>query len=366
MRLDPKSGILLLVLMLLLSTTCRSYTSGRTFARLSCATKTNVFSTCASSTLGKATNPPSKSHSTCQFNNNHSRSRSLHMASVIDDSSEDLSVYSTYLKDVAKVSSIPTRLSSLLRLLRLNHYNLIPPTQRNGLIPFLIPLCTLENGSLLCFLRWPTQKDDMDLQLVQTTEAGVHLVSLGTDQYCRRILAEMNFNNNINFGKAENALKETGIVFQRDDYEKFIAKFPSETLQQKRLALDRYLLTKVGAFPDCYERMANNFLEQGSEVSALVTCERAVSVFYGWGHPLAFHSKMLNSIPGRQSEAKDVARTAMSCPKWTVASNKEDLEYVAKIAGFNDIKLVGEMHAYRANDPREKDIEEGVSPAQVN
>lgn len=75
-------------------------------------------------------------------------------------------------------------------------------------------------------------------------------------------------------------------------------KFPALTEADLKLVLDRYLLTKVGAFPDCYERLANNFFETKNEISALVTCERAVSIFYGWGHPVNFHAKLMSRLPG--------------------------------------------------------------------
>ena len=75
-------------------------------------------------------------------------------------------------------------------------------------------------------------------------------------------------------------------------------KFPTFTESDLKLVLDRYLLTKVGSFPDCYERLATNFFNTKNEVSALVTCERAVSIFYGWGHPVNFHAKLMSKIPG--------------------------------------------------------------------
>ena len=75
-------------------------------------------------------------------------------------------------------------------------------------------------------------------------------------------------------------------------------KFPTFTENDLKLVLDRYLLTKVGAFPDCYERLAANFFDTNNEISALVTCERAVSIFYGWGHPVNFHAKLMSKIPG--------------------------------------------------------------------
>lgn len=99
-------------------------------------------------------------------------------------------------------------------------------------------------------------------------------------------------------------------------------------------------------------------------MSALVTCERAVSIFYGWGHPVTFHATVLDKL-GRDKEAKDAARAAMGMPAWTVADTKEKLEAIAQLGGFSGTTILGEMHAYRANDPRKDDIGEGLSPIQV-
>lgn len=97
----------------------------------------------------------------------------------------------------------------------------------------------------------------------------------------------------------------------------------------------------------------------------MVTCERASSVFYGWGHPIAFHSGILQGLPERQKEAKDTARAAMSMPKWTLAPDRERLQQAVIRAGFSDCAILGDLHAFRAKDLRTKDVEEGLSPIQV-
>lgn len=90
-------------------------------------------------------------------------------------------------------------------------------------------------------------------------------------------------------------------------------KFPTFTENDLKLVLDRYLLTKVGAFPDCYERLAANFFDTKNEISALVTCERAVSIFYGWGHPVNFHAKLMSKIPGTVNMNILIVNSYMPC-----------------------------------------------------
>jgi hypothetical protein len=64
-------------------------------------------------------------------------------------------------------------------------------------------------------------------------------------------------------------------------------------------------------------------------------------------------------------EARDAARSALGMPAFTVASNKEDMESLAVLAGFSGSAILGEMHAFRSKDPRTDDIGEGMSPIQV-
>eukprot|EP01031_Cornospumella_fuschlensis_P022269 gene22269-27232_t len=272
-----------------------------------------------------------------------------------------------FLRKNAKID-VPKRLDTLLKLLSFQGLEFVPPSQRSGLNPLLIPLAkNVTDGSTLSYIRWPTQKEAMDLQIVRTNEVGVTLVSMSTDQYCHRQVVELDFAGNPNVVEAASLLNKDSPLYNIGDYMSMFrsGKFPVNTPAERRLVLDRYLLLKVGAFPDCYERLAENFEAQKNEISALVTCERAVNVFYGYGHPVAFHARLLQRL-GRTKEAQDAARSALHLPKWTVAHSRSDLESITQAAGFSNCLVVGEMHAVRARDPREKDQQEGVSPQQIS
>jgi len=276
-------------------------------------------------------------------------------------------IHASYIESVAKASP-PRMLDSLLRLLELEGNEIVDPqSYRRGINPFFIPLAKSKDNSLIGYIRWPTQKDDMDLQIVRTNEVGLQLLALGTTQMCHRIAVEQDFYSTPTAKQAVEFINKDKNIYESGDYLPFLrsGKFPTLTENDLRLVLDRFILTKVGAFPDCYERIASNFLEKGNDVSALVTCERAVSIFYGWGHPIAYHSFTLNKLNGRDKEARDAARAAMGMPAWTVSSTKSELEDLSKLAGFSGSAILGEMHAYRANDPRKDDIGEGLSPIQV-
>lgn len=177
---------------------------------------------------------------------------------------------SDFLKEVA-LTKAPRRLNTLLSILDADPTEeLVKPTDREGLCPFLIPLSKNAEGQYLCYIRWPTQKDDMDLQLVRTTSVGIILEGMGTDQYCHRKIVEGDFFGSANSKEMIELLNKDGQMYTEGDYMGFLksGKFDTISEEGKRLVLDRYLLTKVGAFPDCFERLANNFLKTGSDVSA--------------------------------------------------------------------------------------------------
>jgi hypothetical protein len=243
------------------------------------------------------------------------------LLSTLDESHR---VYEDFLRDVAKVDP-PKRLRSVLELSSMNGEELVSPRSRAGLNPFLIPISkNLKDQSTTCFIRWPTQKKDMELQIVKTTESGVRLAALSADHYCHRIAVECDFQGRPNAVAAIDILNRDGPLYSVGGYLPFLrsSKFSTTTEADLRLVLDRYLLTKVGAFPDCYERISAHFAKQGDPTSALVTCERMTSVFYSWGHAIHAQTKMLRLL-GRDHESKESARASMGAPKWTLGSSKE-------------------------------------------
>ena len=271
------------------------------------------------------------------FKHNSFRKSLLHMSVNTFKSS----AHTEFIKKHAAIDA-PKRLETLLALLEFKGEKLIQPDDRKGLNPFLIPVAKIGE-SKLCYIRWPTQKVDMDLQLVKTTETGIRLVSMNTNNYIRRVIAEMDFYSMPGSEKAIELVNKEGQIYERGEFLPLLrsGKFPAITDEDLALILDRFLLTKVGPFPDCYERLAEGFLKKGDVVSALITCERAVSVFYGWGHPLSYYSNMLKRVPGREIEARDTARTSLGMPIWTVADTEKELYDLAISAGFTGTSILG-------------------------
>ena len=228
--------------------------------------------------------------------------------------------HSSYLSTIALVDP-PSKIELLFDLLQLNGEEIVQPRKRAELNPFLIPISKrTSDNSFLCYIRWPTQKPGMDLQVVRTTSTGIKLVAMGTDQLCKRLVVEMDFYAHSHADEAIALINKDSKVYTKGDYIPLIksGKFPALTKEDLKLFLDRYILTKVGAFPDCYEALSEDYVKRSDVTSGLITCERAVSVFYGWGHPMGVHAKLLSKL-GRDKEARDTARAALSNPLWTIA-----------------------------------------------
>jgi hypothetical protein len=128
-------------------------------------------------------------------------------------------IHKNFIESIAKTKA-PERLETLLQLLSLSGEEIVDPSERNkrNLNPFLIPLSKDKDGSLTCYIRWPTQKDTMDLQVVRTNEAGVVLRSLSTDQLARRLVAELDFLSLPNSKEAHEILTKSGLQYTLGDY----------------------------------------------------------------------------------------------------------------------------------------------------
>ena len=212
-----------------------------------------------------------------------------------------------FIKETAKVE-VPANINLLMDLFKLRGDTVVSPSDRKGLIPFLIPLTKTKEGSITSYIRWPTQKEGTPLQIVRTTEAGITLLALDTNQLIHRLIVELDFNVHPEAPIYIEKLNNIGINYKSGDYIPMIksGKFPTLTKDDLSLVLDRFILSKVGSFPDCLERLAENFLKNGSEVSAFVTGERAVTVFYGWGSPMRFNALLMSKVKGREAEAVSV------------------------------------------------------------
>lgn len=280
--------------------------------------------------------------------------------------------YATFIQEAAGLAP-PPRLESLVRCLQqlgeqvrcarrprargavvlchqaLTHRSrgqLVPPSERAGLHPLVIPLSrNPRTGGLTGLLRWP--KPDvgagpkMTLPVVTTKPGAKNLVLLAPtaelfvlrQAATRDALGDQEAHAFLDVARLEPPpLYEAGAV------------------GAARIGLQRWLLAKAGPFPDLYEQFARMHLERGDADAALVTADRACAVFGGWGRSLWFASRLYARL-GRAQEAREGARLAMECPLWTLDCSPYE---VARAAGYQDLAVKNLQTMLRALNESEK------------
>merc|ERR1712106_598122 len=100
--------------------------------------------------------------------------------------------------------------------------------------------------------------------------------------------------------------------------------------------LDKYILLRVGPFPDLYETMSREHVGRNSEESALIAAETANGKFTGFGSAFASYARLLSSLPNRMEETRDAARVCIRLPLFTMGMTLEEFADVSKLAKLAD------------------------------
>ena len=103
-------------------------------------------------------------------------------------------------------------------------------------------------------------------------------------------------------------------------------------LSRYSYGVDKYILLRVGPFPDLYERMAAQHAARGDEQSALIAAEANNAKFNGFGSTFKHQAKLLSSFPNREEESRDAARMCLRMPIPSIGMTVADLREVAVLA----------------------------------
>ncbi|MCO5610143.1 hypothetical protein L7F22_064378 [Adiantum nelumboides] len=229
---------------------------------------------------------------------------------------------------------------------------LLSPFSRSGIIPLAIPLAkSSSTGALIALLRWPTPPEGMEMPVIEVQKYGVLLLAKTIDQFIHRLLVEEDSSKD-GTRNLLNRCEAAGVsLYKQGDFAN--SKMPN---------VPSYLLKKVGLFPDVFEHLANHHLQQGDEVSALITAEFYASKkhFPGFARPFVFNAKLMLKV-GRDLEARDAAKVALKSPWWTLGCQYEE---VAKLAGWGDEQIEYMKEKVTGGGKREE-LHKGKAPAQV-
>lgn len=180
---------------------------------------------------------------------------------------------------------------------------------------------------------------------------GYNLLSLNSEHLMRRIVAqadsdsdsesesESNDNNNNNDDDSSTG-KDAGelIEIYNDNLgmgnidKAFDALYEPGSVTQLGYGPSKYILLRVGPFPDLYEEMASQHSAKNDESSSLIAAEASNGKFTGFGSTFRFYAELLNSFPNRAEEAKDAARVCLRLPLPSIGMYEEDYIRVSEMA----------------------------------
>ena len=264
----------------------------------------------------------------------------------------DVKEYERYLKNVARVKT-PMCLQALLHILVTSGERSVSPNARSNLHPFLIPLSKNDStGVITGLVRWPTAPDTMELPVARTVpdSLSLSLVAPSAISHVSRVHATVDYGGNKTYAAKLRSLAPA-------------AELVEGVAERSGMPLERYLVLHVGYFPDVYRDLAEFHLAKNDVASALVTCERANTLFSGWASPHVYHARVLKKL-GRETEARDAARFALQMPLWTMGGG-DTVSQMGRLAGYQDEASLRKIYQRLYEDKREKDIGEGKAPEQV-
>ena len=222
----------------------------------------------------------------------------------------------SFLSDVA-LTMPPPALSSLVGLLMGSGEEVLTPGADATLHPLLVPLTRRpEDGEVTGLLRWPAAGGGgSKMPVVRTYDGGRQLELLAdcTEHFVAKAAVDADASGAPDAAElAKLAANAMGLTYEAGTARKFPGGAPG------------YLITKVGPFLSAYKQLALKHAEGGSLEAALITCERTQRSFQAWGHPYAFHSRLL-ARANRVEEARDMARFALGLPLWTLGDDVAEL-----------------------------------------
>ena len=248
------------------------------------------------------------------------------------DDAEDLTTglaHAEYLRSVAAVPP-PAELGALVAVLQAQGGTPVAPSARDGLHPLCIPLARREDD-VVCLKV--SQEDGMTLEVVAVSD-NVHLSLLA--RTCAEYVHKAMVVEEAAAAEPSNAVAVAAGTVGANLYD--AGAFA--TLGKE---LPVYLTLRVGKFPDAMEALAQKHLDKKDEMSCFVTCDLYKSTFGLWGRPHWYLSGVYDSL-GREEEARDCARFALTDCEWCTLGNKDDLVKCLQRSGWGD-KNVDEIKA---------------------
>lgn len=217
-------------------------------------------------------------------------------------------------------------------------------SEYHNLHPYLLPLAkSKSSGHLVCALRrWYADESETfntpsllarPWPIVESAVGmpGMRLLSLNSEHLMRRIAADADANNGgDDVVEIYNEGLGNGRLIEKSMDEPYIRG----SVTKLGYGLDKYILLRVGPFPDLYETMSNLHLTKNDIKSSLIAAEASNGKFSGrFGSSFVFYAKLLASQQ-REEESRDAARMTLRMSLSTMGLTKKDYVDVARMTGY--------------------------------
>jgi hypothetical protein len=239
-----------------------------------------------------------------------------------------------------------------------------PAEELANLHPYLFPIAkSRSTGNFICAYRNPAVEIlDSSLSpsnnnnkspvpaphpwpIVETTlnGPGMRLLALNSEHLMRRIACEHDTENN-NKESVIVAMYNNGLGKGRLSDPLLDAPYLPGSVAQLGYGVDKYVLLRVGPFPDLYQLMSRQHASKGDEQSCLIAAEAANAKLAGFASNFLFYAQMISgsgsgsvvlSSYNRDEEARDAARTCLRLPLPTIGLTMQD--------DFRQVAILGQI-----------------------
>jgi len=169
--------------------------------------------------------------------------------------------------------------------------------------------------------------------IVESAEGarGMKLLALNSEHLMRRIAAESDFAGNGDLVPLYNSGLGQGDLADALD-----APYETGSVEKLGYGCDKYVLLRVGPFPDLYESMSLGHQSRGDESSSLIAAEASNGKFIGFASTFSFYARLLSTFDARDDEARDAARMCLRLPLPSIGFSDEDFTEVAVLGQIAD------------------------------
>ena len=206
-----------------------------------------------------------------------------------------------------------------------------------NLHPYLYPIAKSQSTDhYICAYRNPFQdadnkQDHRPWPIVETTlnGPGMELLALNSEHMMRRIVSQCDFDPEHKDSDDTIRLYNEGLGKGLLADAALDTPYEAGSVEKLGYGVDKYVLLRVGPFPDLYGRMSQQHADKGDEQSSLIACEAANNKLAGFGSTFRFYAQTLSKFPGREEEARDAARMCLRLPLPTIGLSYDDFKEVA-------------------------------------